>query len=210
MTYPKIDMTTRETIISRGAELIHANGFNYTGINEILKNANVPKGSFYFYFKNKEQFGCAIIDYFGLYVGGIFDRYLGDRSVKPMERFENLFQFYTRYFEWTGYTLGCPIGNLSMELADLSADSRTHLNIVIENLILRIESCVKDAVDDKSVPARINPGDAARFIFYGFEGAILHLKVLKNTSPLNTFKKCLYDYLQYTEHGREKDGKRNM
>ena len=53
MTDSKGD-STRELIIMKGAQLVHANGFNNTGLNEILSSANIPKGSFYFYFKNRK------------------------------------------------------------------------------------------------------------------------------------------------------------
>ena len=55
---------TREEIIRKGAELIHAQGFNATGLQQILQAVGIPKGSFYFYFKSKEDFGLEIIDYF--------------------------------------------------------------------------------------------------------------------------------------------------
>ena len=63
---------TREEIIRKGAELIHAQGYKATGIQQILDVAGIPKGSFYFYFKSKDDFGCAVIDHFTLTIGEIF------------------------------------------------------------------------------------------------------------------------------------------
>jgi len=74
---------TREEIIRKGAELIHAQGFNATGLKQILQVAGIPKGSFYFYFKSKEDFGLAIIDYFNAIINGIFTRYLSDKKHHP-------------------------------------------------------------------------------------------------------------------------------
>lgn len=187
--------TTREHIIEKGAELIHANGFNNTGLNDILIAANVPKGSFYFYFKNKEDFGCAVIDYMGSFIGSIFQHHLENRESSPIERLDNLFKFYIKYFKNNGYTLGCPIGNLSLELADLSTGARAHLKTAIDKLVCIIESCIKEGVDEGSIPCEINPNEAAHFIFQGFEGAILHLKIVKSMEPLYTFRKGLYRYL---------------
>ena len=45
---------TKNKLLQIGAKHIHLKGFNNTGLQEILKEANVPKGSFYFYFKSKE------------------------------------------------------------------------------------------------------------------------------------------------------------
>lgn len=188
--------TTRENIITKGAELIHARGFNNTGLNDILNAADVPKGSFYFYFKNKDDFGCAVIDYMGSFIGSIFEHHLGNPEVKPVERLDNLFRFYIGFFRNNNYTLGCPIGNLSLEMADLSPDARDHLKSAIDKLVSIIEACIRDAVDDGSISAEIDPHITAQFIFQGFEGAILHLKILKSMEPLFTFRTCLYDYLR--------------
>ena len=55
---------TRQKILEVGAEIIHLKGYNHTGLQEILQAAGVPKGSFYNYFKNKEDFGLQVIDFF--------------------------------------------------------------------------------------------------------------------------------------------------
>ncbi|MBK7631744.1 MAG: TetR/AcrR family transcriptional regulator [Ignavibacteriales bacterium] len=55
---------TKNKLLQIGAKYVHLKGFNHTGLQEILKEANVPKGSFYFYFNSKEEFGLAIIDVF--------------------------------------------------------------------------------------------------------------------------------------------------
>ncbi len=55
---------TKEKFFQVGSKIVHRKGFNHTGILELLRAANVPKGSFYFYFKNKEDFGLQLIDFF--------------------------------------------------------------------------------------------------------------------------------------------------
>ncbi len=45
---------TRSDIIRIGTELISRQGYNATGIEMVLKEAGVPKGSLYHYFKSKE------------------------------------------------------------------------------------------------------------------------------------------------------------
>jgi len=36
-------------------------GFSVVGLNEVLKSAGVPKGSFYHYFSSKDAFGEALL-----------------------------------------------------------------------------------------------------------------------------------------------------
>jgi TetR/AcrR family transcriptional repressor of nem operon len=198
---PRTD--TREEIIRKGAELIHVQGFNATGLQQILQAANIPKGSFYFYFKSKEDFGIEVIDYFNAMINGIFTKYLSDKDVPPMKRLENLFDCFANIFQKSGFTLGCPIGNLSLELADTNERLRLHLEGVIEKLIAQIESCLKEAQADGSLPMNLNTADTAHFIFDGFEGAVLHMKVVKSIEPFHAFRNNLLGYLKYIRQSEQ-------
>jgi TetR/AcrR family transcriptional repressor of nem operon len=195
---------TREEIICKGAALIHAQGYYATGIQQILQASGIPKGSFYFYFKSKEDFGREIIDHFTSIISNTFTRYLNDSKIPPMRRLEKLFEYYESTFQKTGCSLGCPIGNLALELADGNDRLRKHLKTVIETLISYIESCLEEAKRDRSIPVGLNTADAARSIFHGFEGAILHMKVVKNIEPFQTFRRYLREYLKIRKS--DKDG----
>ncbi|HNZ32382.1 MAG TPA: TetR family transcriptional regulator C-terminal domain-containing protein [Smithellaceae bacterium] len=186
---------TREEIIRKGAELIHAQGYNATGLQQILQAANIPKGSFYFYFKSKEDFGMEVIDYFSAIINEIFTKYLSDKKIPPMKRLEKLFKIFEDIFQKSGYSHGCPIGNLSLELADTNERLRLHLGGVIEKLIAQIESCLKEAQAEGSIPMDLNTADTAHFIFHGFEGAVLHMKVVKSIEPFHAFRNNLLGYL---------------
>jgi len=60
---------TRQQILDTAKGIILGKGFAAVGLNEILSTAGVPKGSFYHYFKSKEQFGDALLeDYFDGYL----------------------------------------------------------------------------------------------------------------------------------------------
>jgi TetR/AcrR family transcriptional repressor of nem operon len=71
---------TRYHIIQTGADLIGQKGFGATGINGVLTSAGVPKGSFYHYFKSKNDFGLAIIDFFAEEYDAKLDRIFNDTS----------------------------------------------------------------------------------------------------------------------------------
>lgn len=195
---------TREEIIRKGAELIHAQGFNATGLQQILQAAAIPKGSFYFYFKSKDDFGLEVINYFSTIISAIFTRYLRDEKFPPLKRLEKLFEYFESAFQKSGYTLGCPIGNLSLELADTNEKLRVHLEAVIEKLIAQLEACLKEARHDKSLPSGLNTADTAHFIFHGFQGAVLNMKVVKSIEPFRVFRSCLKGYLTNTKASKKK------
>lgn len=52
---------TKDRILKVGIDILSKKGYNNVGLKEILALANVPKGSFYHYFKSKEDFGIQVI-----------------------------------------------------------------------------------------------------------------------------------------------------
>lgn len=55
---------TRERIIEKSATLFLKQGYSNTGITAILEASGIPKGSFYFHFKSKNELGVAVAEYF--------------------------------------------------------------------------------------------------------------------------------------------------
>ena len=62
--------------------------------------------------------------------------------------------------------------------------------------IAQIASCLQGAKRDKSIPACLNTANAARFIFQGFEEAVLHMKVVKSIEPFRAFRSYLTVYFK--------------
>ena len=77
---------TRETLLRAGVAALTEKGFSATGIDEILRSVNVPKGSFYHYFGSKESFGAELIDIYAAYFARKLDRILTDPTRTPLER----------------------------------------------------------------------------------------------------------------------------
>ena len=67
---------TRQHLLDTGHLMMVVKGFTGVGLNEILQTAGVPKGSFYHYFKSKEQYGQALLeDYFSRYLADMDERF---------------------------------------------------------------------------------------------------------------------------------------
>ena len=64
----------RELLIRVGVELLTEKGFVSTGLDEVVKKAGVPKGSFYAYFESKEAFGLVLIDSYAQYFNSKLDK----------------------------------------------------------------------------------------------------------------------------------------
>ena len=55
---------SKARLVAIAGELFWRQGYNATGLSEILQAANLPKGSFYFYFEGKRDLAAAVIEYY--------------------------------------------------------------------------------------------------------------------------------------------------
>ena len=82
--------STREHLIDVGLGLMHQNGYNATGLTDILKAADVPKGSFYHHFGSKEDFAAAALERYGMRARE-HAAVLNDRTIPPLKRLRRYF-----------------------------------------------------------------------------------------------------------------------
>ena len=83
---------TRAELIAAGMSLLATQGYNATGIEAVLKQAGVPKGSFYHYFGSKEEFGLAVIDHFAERFSQRLDAFLARVSGLSRARVQRLME----------------------------------------------------------------------------------------------------------------------
>jgi TetR/AcrR family transcriptional repressor of nem operon len=183
---------TRSAIIRIGTDLIARQGFNATGIDAILKEAGVPKGSFYHFFKSKEEFGLAVIDHFAERFEQRLETFLRDEEVTPLNRIRNYLESGLARVEQNRCSKGCLIGNLGQEMADLNERFRACLEEVFGMWRERFADCLHEAQQSGDLSSGINPAVVAGYILSGWEGAILRTKVMKSPQPMRDFIEVLF------------------
>ncbi|MCU0579226.1 MAG: TetR/AcrR family transcriptional regulator [Desulfobacterota bacterium] len=191
-------METRDTksrILKAGARIVLEKGFCDTGLSEVLEAAKVPKGSFYFYFKNKEDFGLQLVDTFAGALKDARDNILGDESLTCLERLREMFRRQTELFRKHGYKGGCPIGNLSQEMGDRSPLFRRKLKQVFSELREDLADQLSLAREKGEMSAALHPEETADFILSSWQGALLQMKVMQSTAAFEVFDRMIFERL---------------
>lgn len=186
---------TRQRIIEAGAELVHRQGFNNTGLKDILKASGVPKGSFYFYFANKEAFGIELIEHYGAGFRALVQPIMQNPGLSPLARLRAVFDIAHAAFAAQGYARGCPIGNLAQEMGDLSEPFRTSLGEALDRMTGFFAALLAQAREAGEVPADLDAEEAAVFLVSAWHGAIIRMKITKDGAPLRTFMTQTFDRL---------------
>ncbi len=182
----------RQAIIEAGADLVRRQGFHHTGLKEILAAAGVPKGSFYFYFPSKEDFGLALIEHYARAGGDLAKEILGQSDVGPVQRLERLFVTLRERMEERGCESGCPIGNLAQEISDLSPTMREAVSKVLRGFAGSFARVLAEASSAGEIAPDLEPEPTAAFILDAWEGALMRMKAEKSIQPLLRFEDYVF------------------
>src|SRR4051812_8573108 len=98
---------TKAALLEAGKRGFLEKGYNNAGIESILQAADVPKGSFYYYFNNKEDFGLQVLGRFADCYRDALDGSLNDATVGPLERLRRHFEAVVERLESQECRQGC-------------------------------------------------------------------------------------------------------
>jgi TetR/AcrR family transcriptional repressor of nem operon len=179
-------------LLDKGIELLWAKGYNATSVNDIVKLAEIPKGSFYFYFDSKEDFAVKAIEkYFNKQFVPAFE-VLQNTQISPKER---LFAFYIFRANILEEELECKMGGLGCNLANEVAEhSEAIRNVIaakgamIKNHIAKV---IEEAQNLGEIKNTLNARDLAEFIEDAGKGAMTTMKEMNDVYPIHNFTKMV-------------------
>jgi TetR/AcrR family transcriptional repressor of nem operon len=174
----------REHILDVARALMTHKGYTAVGLNEVLSTAGVPKGSFYHYFKSKEEFGQALLDVY-------FDEYLS--RIEPiLKQQANGAQSLLRYFQYWSETQydeavdnKCLVVKLGAEVCDLSEVMRHVLDKGTSRIIRLISDSIERGIADGSIVTKDSKA-LAESLYQLWLGASLMAKVNRSTQPFQS------------------------
>jgi len=187
--------STRDRLIEVGRELIHKYGYNATGLSDILKAADVPKGSFYHHFGSKEEFAAEALEEFTSREANHAAAVLGDLKISPLKRLKRYFTDLVKLSGQTGTIPGCMMGRLTLEIAAESPQLRKRISASFDHWQQTIATVIRQAVVQKELPAGTDPESLAGFVLNSWEGALLRSQADQNNRALETFMHCAFDQL---------------
>lgn len=181
------DRDTRDLLLRAGLEVLTEKGFVASGLDEILKRVQVPKGSFYHYFDSKEAFGAELIERYAAYFAHKLDRHFTNAAQQPLARIQAFADDAEQGMARFEFRRGCLIGNLGQEMTALPESYRLQLQQVFEDWQARLEICLQQAVVAGQLAPDADLGGLAAFFWIGWEGAVLRARLEESPQPLRLF-----------------------
>lgn len=183
----KTDVDTRMLLIRSGVEVLTESSFASAGIDGILKKVGVPKGSFYYYFKNKEAFGLAVIDEYARYFDEKLQSHLLSQDLPPLKRLESFVHSADAGMKKYHYKRGCLVGNLGQEIGLLPDSFRQELQDIFSQWQQRVADCLIEAQQAGDLLPTTDCQQLAEYFWLGWEGAVMRAKLIENGEPLRLY-----------------------
>lgn len=178
-----IEQDTRQRIIASARDLIYSRSYADVGVSEICERAEAKKGSFYHYFASKQELSLAVIDDLRIVME---DRVLIPafaHDVSPLQRLqrfvEALYEFQRGTSVNTGRLLGCPFGNLALEMATSDEGIRHKLEEVFASIQARFEQVLNEALEAGEIGTIDIPATAQAMLAY-IEGVLMIAKTVND------------------------------
>ena len=205
---PRPASTTRERIILAAVELFYSQGYEATGMAQILKKSRANSGSFYFFFKGKEQLLDAVLDWYLTNLEPIIVRPAYAASPDPIGRIFALLEGYRQKILLTNFTFTCPIGRLALEIDPGRRKIQEKIAANFAGWTAAVRQCLLDAA------SRFPPGtdfdQLAQFVLTVMEGGMMQARSHRSIAPFDSSVAQLrhhLDHLQSLAVARKKSTK---
>jgi TetR/AcrR family transcriptional regulator, transcriptional repressor for nem operon len=193
--------SSRERIIEAAVWLFYANGYSATGVAGILKKAKVNSGSFYFFFKSKEELLMAVLDWYLENLEPILIRPVYEATDDPIERVFALLDGYRQKILMTEFDFTCPIGRLALEIDPARTQVHAKIAANFRGWTEAVHRCLEDA--GERLPRGTDTEALAKFVLTVMEGGVMQSRSHKSIVPFDASVEQLRQYFRYLEQSAD-------
>jgi len=169
-----------EDVLDKGMNLFRTQGYHNVGINQILKECAIPKGSFYNFFKTKEDFAEQIVNRYGESSRNLIRSFLEEKNLTPIERLRSFYAMIVNSNANENFAGGCLINTLSNEVGrNIDRIGK----VADENFMTWVDiiaDCIAEGQELGEIRDDFTAVDLAEHLHAGTYGAMARSKVTRN------------------------------
>ncbi|MEF3366391.1 TetR family transcriptional regulator C-terminal domain-containing protein [Methylocystis sp. 9N] len=178
---------TKKRLLDHGVALMLRNGYHGTGLAEVLAAAKVPKGSFYYYFPSKEEFGAQAVEHYIAPFIRRLSEHLAAADRGGLDALAAYFNEMIGELEANDFAGGCLLGNLMGEIGGGSASAREALKRAVDRYRDLLAKGLARAQAEGAARQDREARALADMLVDGWQGALLRMKVERSAAPLRAF-----------------------
>jgi TetR/AcrR family transcriptional repressor of nem operon len=183
--------TSRHKLVEAALDLMLAQGYTATRVDEICEAAGLSKGSFYHFFKTKEDIAIAALHQF--HENGINAMKAGDftRCTDPVQRAEKFID-YVEQIAPKQWKKGCMLATFGTEMAE----SDSHLRKIVQGIMKEYEKEWSEIFAPLAEGTDVTPQEIAGHYAVVIEGGIVMSRIFGK--PL-LIRKAIHEFRHYLD-----------
>ena len=183
----------RTDILQAGLRVMFRSGYRAASVRDICAAAGAPQGSFTNHFRSKEAFAAEVLDRYFEYLKDLMTEALNAKGLTPRQRLKRYLDVITGKLERDRWSVGCLIGDFSLETSSHSKLLRERLDAIFREWRKPFAACIADAQAAGEVDSQFDAIELAEFLLASWEGAILRMKVERRPAALERFKTIVFE-----------------
>jgi len=188
------EKSTRSRLVESALYLFWLQGYAATGIAQILEHAKANAGSFYHFFKRKEDLLLAVLQLYIDSLDAVIVAPVREEHADPVERVFGILAFYRRNLIATGCTYGCPIGRLALEIPHEQTAVHRRLADNFDGWTSAVQSCLSDA--RARFPEGTDLATLSTFVLTVMEGGVMQARAKRDIRPFDASVDHLRNYFR--------------
>lgn len=176
---------SKEDIIEIGGELMREKGYHATGINDILREAGIPKGSFYNFFPTKEAFAQEAIRWYGGRMQRAMRGIFSNDAISPLHRLKKFYGLLIAGNAEEGFQSGCLVNNFNTEVAGSNGLLAEEADQQFHSWLDEIEMCIAEGQEAGEIKDEFSARELAEFIHTSFFGGLSRMKSSRDGAGLS-------------------------
>jgi TetR/AcrR family transcriptional regulator, transcriptional repressor for nem operon len=184
---------TRERLLEVAARLFWEKGYQATSVADILRESQTNSGSLYHFFATKQDLLLGVLDRYRDGIEPMLLEPVWAGIEDPLERIHALLGGYRQLLIDSEFRLGCPIGNIALEIAEPDPALRERLIANFEKWSAAVERCLEEA--GHRIRAGVDRRGVAQFALVTMEGGVMLARTFQSIEAFDAAHACFRDYL---------------
>ena len=197
---------TRRRLLEKAFEEIHRDGFQAASLDAILAGTGVTKGALYHHFSSKRELGYAVVEeILGEHIRGGWLEGLS-QTEDPIAFWQGRIREIAKRATPESIKLGCPINNLSQEMAASDEGFRVRLEQLYRVWRDAIAAALRRGQSAGSVRSDLDVDACAAFLVAAWEGCAGAVKNAQDMELGWSLIRGLQEYLELLRPAGEPKG----
>ena len=187
-------VTAKDKLIEASLDLMLSKGYGSTTVDELCDAAGVSKGSFYHFFKTKEDLGLELLNWF---MEQSKLSFLGGEFRKEKDPLKRAFAFLsqTEASAMDLWQRGCLLGNFAVELADTHPVIRKRVSLIFSGVVQGVAEIFQPISEQYPDRNRLDAHRLAEMYLSIIEGSVVLSRAHSDWAPLKRGLESFRHYL---------------